>query len=86
MDYDPEKAAANLRKHGVSLPDSEYVLQDPHGVTIEDRDALGERRFVTIGIGNAAELLVVVYTEDEAGYRLISARKASRKERKIYEG
>jgi uncharacterized protein len=83
--YDPEKAAANLKKHGVPFADAEGVLQDPLAVTVEDPDAEGERRFVAIGMGNAGELLVVVYSEREDEYRLISARRPTRKERTQYE-
>ena len=83
---DPEKAAANLRKHGVSFADAEGALSDPLAVTIEDPDAEGERRFVTIGLGSAGELLVVVWTERGGEYRVISARRATRTERRQYEG
>jgi uncharacterized protein len=85
LEYDPAKAAANLRKHGVSLADAEGVLYDPMALTIEDIDAVGERRYVTIGLGSAGDILVVVYTERGGAYRLISARRASRRERKSYE-
>ena len=84
--YDPIKATANLRKHHVSLADAEGVLQDPLALTVEDKGAAGERRFMAIGLGAASELLVVVYTERSGGYRLISARRPTRKERKQYEG
>ena len=84
--YDPSKAAANLRKHGVSFADAEGALEDPLAVTVEDPDAEGERRFVTVGLGSAGELLVVVWTEREDECRLISARRPTRKERKQYEG
>ncbi|TMH47856.1 MAG: BrnT family toxin [Betaproteobacteria bacterium] len=60
--YDPAKAAANFRKHGISFADAEGVFQDPLAVTMEDPDAEGERRFIAVGSGNATELLVVVYT------------------------
>ncbi len=83
--YDSDKAAANLRKHGVSFADAEGVLEDPLAVTVEDPDAEGERRFITVGLGSAGELLVVVYAERDDEYRLISARRATRKERKDYE-
>ena len=85
LEYDPEKAASNLRKHGISFADAEGVLADPLALTIEDIDAVGERRYVTIGVGSAGEVLVIVYTERNGGYRLISARRATRKERKTYE-
>jgi uncharacterized DUF497 family protein len=83
--YDPDKAAANLRKHGVSFADAEGVLEDPLAVTVEDPDAEGERRLITVGLGSAGELLVVVYAERDDEYRLISARRATRKEQKDYE-
>jgi uncharacterized DUF497 family protein len=83
--YDPAKAAANLKKHKVSLADAKGVLEDPLAITIEDPDAEGEQRLITIGLGNAGELLVVVYTERDDEYRLISVRRATRKERKQYE-
>ena len=83
--YDPAKAAANLKKHGLSFADAEGVLEDPLAITVEDPDAEGEARFITIGLGNAGELLTVVYTERNEEYRLISARRATRKERNYYE-
>lgn len=84
--HDPAKATANLRKHRVSSADVEGVLEDPLAVTVEDRDAEGEQRFVTVGVGNAGELLVVVWTERDDECRPISARRPTRKERKRYEG
>jgi hypothetical protein len=83
--FDPAKAASNLRKHGVSFADAEGVLADPFAITIEDLDAVGEQRFIAIGLGSNGELLVVVYTERGENYRLISARHATRKERNQYE-
>jgi uncharacterized DUF497 family protein len=83
--YDPDKAAANLKKHGVSFADAEGVLEDPLAITVEDPDAEGEQRFIAVGLGSAGELLVVVYTERGEDYRLISARPVTRKERKHYE-
>ena len=83
---DPAKAASNLKKHGVSFADAEGVLEDPLAVTVEDPDAEGEQRFVTVGLGSAGELLVVVWTERDEECRVISARRPTRKERKQYEG
>lgn len=83
--YDPAKAAENLKKHKVSFADAEGVLEDPLAATVEDPDAEGEERFVTVGLGSAGELLVVVWTERGEDCRLISARRATRKERKHYE-
>ncbi len=83
--HDPAKAAANLEKHAVSFADAEGVLEDPLAVTVEDPDAKGEERFVTIGLGCAAGLLVVVWTMRNDACRVISARRPTRKERKQYE-
>jgi len=85
LTFDPAKAASDLKKHGVSFADAEGVLSDPLAITIEDPDAAGERRYIAIGLGGAGELLVVVYTERNDDYRLISARPATKKERKQYE-
>ena len=84
--YDPPKATANVRRHGVSFADAEGVLEDPLALAIEDPDAPGERRYVAIGLASSGELLVVVYAERDGEYRLISARRATRRERKAYEG
>jgi uncharacterized protein len=87
IEYDPAKATGNLRKHRVSFADAAGVLFDPLAVTVADGSAEGESRFVAIGLGNANEPLVVVFTEIVEGrYRLISARRPTRKERKQYEG
>jgi len=83
--YDPAKAAANLKKHRVSFADAEGVLDDPLAVTVEDSDAAGEPRFVTVGLGSAGELLVAVWTERDDACRLISVRRPTRKERKHHE-
>lgn len=82
---DPEKATGNLKKHGVSFADAEGVLEDPLAGTVEDPDAEGEQRFVTIGLGSAGELLVVVWSERDDVCRVISARRPTRKERKQHE-
>lgn len=83
--YDPAKAVANLKKHGVSFADAEGVLEDPLALIVQDPDSGGEPRFITVGLGSAGELLVVVYTERNDEYRIISARRPTRKERTSYE-
>jgi len=65
--------------------DAEAVFSDPLAVTIEDTATVGEARFVTVGLGSAGEILVVVYVEREGHYRLISARRATPQERRNYE-
>jgi len=86
LEHDPVKAAANLKKHGVSFADAEGALFDPMALTVEDLGAVDERRFVTLGLGSAGDLLVAIYTYRDDEPRLISARRATRKERKSYEG
>jgi uncharacterized DUF497 family protein len=84
IEFDPEKAVANLRKHKVSFAHAEQALRDPNAMTIEDPDAEGEQRFITLGIDALGRLLVVVHTPRGAKTRLISARKASRGELEQY--
>jgi uncharacterized DUF497 family protein len=83
--WDPEKAKENRVKHGVSFPDAEPVLFDPNAITREDERAEGEQRFVTVGLDALGRVLVVVYTYREETIRIISARQATRNERRTYE-
>jgi len=83
--WDTKKAAANIRSHGIEFSDAGTVLDDPMAVTIEDTRH-GEQRFVTIGADILSRVLVVVYVySGEEEIRLISARKATPKERRVYE-
>ena len=84
--HDSAKAAANIKRHGVSFADAQGVLEDPLAVTVEDPDAKDESRFVTVGLGSAGELLVAIWTGRDDECRLISVRRPTRKERKDYEG
>ncbi len=81
--WDPEKAARNLRKHGVDFADAALALEDERAVTVEDEDH-DERRFISLALDPEGRLLVVVYTWRAGTIRIISARKANRKERKHY--
>ncbi len=83
--WDPGKAAANLEKHGVRFADAELVLFDPLAKTLEDLTAAGEQRHVSLGTDALGRVLVVAYTYRDDGVRLISARRATRKERQHYE-
>jgi uncharacterized protein len=83
--FDPAKAAGNLRKHGVSFADAETVFIDPLALHRIDPDAEGEERFVAVGAGSAGHLLVVVYTLRGEAIRLISARRATPVEIRAYE-
>lgn len=80
IEFDPAKARANLAKHKVSFAHAEQALRDPMAVTIEDPDAQGERRYVTLGMDSLGRILVVIHTPRGEMVRLISARKASRGE------
>ena len=84
-EWDAAKAAANLRKHGVDFADAETALRDDMAMTVPDADPDGER-FVTLGMDALGRLLVVVYEWRNDEPRLISARKATRAERRQYEG
>ena len=84
IEFDPAKARTNLHKHGVSFAHAEQALRDPGAFTIEDPDARGEQRFVTLGTDALGRVLVVVHTQREERTRLISARKASRGEADRY--
>jgi len=85
VEFDPKKSATNLMKHGVSFAEAESVFYDPLGLTCEDDEAQGEARFVTIGLGGTARILTVVWTYRGENIRLISAREATRNERRAYE-
>jgi uncharacterized DUF497 family protein len=82
--WNPEKATAKLRKHGIDFADAVSVFSDDLAITIPD-ERFDEERLVTIGMDGLARVLVVVYTLRGDEIRLISARKATRQEREQYE-
>jgi uncharacterized protein len=84
IEFDPDKAAENQRRHGVSFAHAEQALRDPVAVTVEDPDAEGEPRFVTLGMDALGRILVVIHTPREERIRIISARKASKSEATEY--
>ena len=84
--WDPSKADTNLKKHGVSFEEAATVIQSALTVTVEDDSSPDEQRFVTIGMSVKLRVIMVVHTyRDEEEIRIISARKASKKEQSIYE-
>jgi uncharacterized DUF497 family protein len=86
FEWDTRKAAANLRKHGVSFHEAASAFLDPLSATGNDPDhSLEESRFVTFGVSSAGRLLVVAHVEQDEVIRIISAREATRGERHIYE-
>ena len=85
-EWDPDKAATNLHKHAISFADAVTVFSDELALIVAD-DFMDEERFIILGADAFGRLLVVVYTwRGEHTIRLISARKATRRERTQYEG
>ena len=84
FEWDPNKAAGNLRKHGVRFAEAVTVFDDDAMLTMPDADP-EEECFVAIGIGSLGRILVTVYTARGDRVRIISARKATRRERSQYE-
>ena len=86
FEWDEEKAAANLAKHGVSFEEAKIVFGDPLYVDFYDPDhSFSEHRYIIIGESNQGRLLLVSYTERADVVRLISAREVTTGERKAYE-
>ena len=83
--WDPLKAAANLRKHGVRFSDAQAVPYDPASIVLDEVDVDGEPRLVMIGADVHGRIVVVVITWRGQDMRLISARRATAQERKCYE-
>lgn len=85
IEWDPEKAITNSRKHGIHFEEAASALLDPLSLSMEDTDSLGEMRWVLVGMSSAARLLTVVYTlPDENRMRIISARKSTWSEATFY--
>ena len=86
FEWDKEKAAANLTKHGVSFEEAKTVFGDPLYVDFYDPDhSFDEHRYIIIGESRQRRLLIVSYTERDNLVRLISARDVTRSERETYE-
>ena len=83
--WDSVKAKSNRLKHGVFFSEVEPVFYDPNAISFEDRASKGEARFIVIGLDALARLVVVAYTYRDSVIRIISARKASKTEQKVYE-
>jgi uncharacterized DUF497 family protein len=86
FEWDPQKAEANFKKHGVRFPEAEPVFEDDDAITIKDDESdSGEQRFVSMGMGVKGRVLVVVYCYRGSNIRIISARMAEVQERRQYE-
>ena len=84
-EWDPAKAAENLKKHGVDFADAAISLEDPNALTDTDPDASDEEHFICLGADPEGRLLVTVYTHRGDNVRIISSRSASPGERRRYE-
>ena len=84
FEWDPTKAIANRRKHNVRFAEAATVLEDEHAITVPEEHP-DELRFVTMGVDSQGRLLVVVYCHRGQRIRVISARRANKRERQAYE-
>lgn len=85
FEWDEDKAAANLHKHGVDFADAALVFEDDYALTMGDPYSEHEKRFITMGHDPYGRLLVVVYTWRGERIRIVSARQATGRERRLYE-
>lgn len=92
FEWDPTKAEANLKKHGVAFETAATVFRDPRALTVfDDEHGEDEERWVTMGISERGSVLVVIHTfrempsQKEIAIRVISARRAGRREQRQYE-
>lgn len=85
FEWDEKKEQENQRKHGISFEEAKTVFNDPLSITIADSEhSIDESRFIDIGLSEKLRLLIVVYTESNTKIRIISSRKATLNEEKIY--
>ena len=86
FEWDPKKARSNARKHGVGFDEASTVFADPLGLLMPDPDhSHNEERYIVLGMSSRGKLLVVAFAERPPRTRLISARLATRQERRRYE-
>ena len=86
FEWDPNKAALNLERHGVSFPEAATVFDDPLSVAVPDPDhSVEEQRYIIVGSSHRGRLLIVAYTERGERLRIITARELTRQEREAYE-
>jgi uncharacterized DUF497 family protein len=89
FEWNPLKAASNKKKHGISFEEAKSVFYDEFAVQFYDSDnSETEERFLMLGLSNESRVLLICHCEKEAGdlIRIISARKATKNERKLYKG
>ncbi len=89
FEWDPAKATSNKRKHGISFEEAQSVFYDDFAIQFfDDENSEQEDRFLILGLSNQSKILLISHCEKQAGnlIRIISARKATAKERKLYKG
>ncbi len=85
FEWDPNKAALNLEKHGVSFEEATSVFADPMFIAVvDDEHSSDEERFITIGMSAQGRLLMVAHTDRDGRVRIISVRKATKVEEQFY--
>ncbi len=85
FEWDPNKAAQNLTKHGVTFEEAISVFTDPMFITVvDDEHSIDEERYITIGLSAQGQLLIIAHTDREDRIRIISARKATKREEQFY--
>lgn len=86
FEWDPQKADSNLKKHSVSFQEAALVFGDTLSITYPDPDhSVREHRFITVGMSQSGRVLMIAHTDRGDNIRIISARRATRKERRYYE-
>ena len=86
FEWDPHKADSNRLKHGVSFQEAASVLGDPLSITYHDPDhSATEHRFITVGMSQSGQVIMLAYTDRGGNIRIISSRRTTRQERKHYE-
>lgn len=86
FEWDAAKAESNVSKHGVSFSEAETVFDDAFAITFSDEQhSQDEARFIILGFSDSARILTVVYAERSDNIRIISSRRATKRERESYE-
>ncbi|SLM28768.1 conserved hypothetical protein [Desulfamplus magnetovallimortis] len=86
FEWDPNKARSNHGKHGISFEEATTVFNDPFFITFLDVEhSQNEERYITLGTSAGQRLLMIAHTERKEAIRIISARKATKNERRFYE-
>ncbi|MGK0265955.1 MAG: uncharacterized DUF497 family protein [Maricaulis sp.] len=86
FEWDEAKNAANIAKHGLSFQEAVQAFDGPVFTIVDDRVDYGERREISIGLIDDRAIIAIVHTDRQGRTRLISARRANRKERALYHG